>query len=309
MPWHWSMTRLLTPIPSVKRGRLSPAKGSLQRLLHKHQVVLSPLRRVPKEIIAEIMKSCVQEDASCPIHQPQTVFILAGVCSRWRETAISTPQLWTYIRWRGSRSDLPITELMLSRSGHCNLRVKIFYWLTPSQQAALMNAIQPHINRIRDLHDYGGFLFNAIDDQPSFRRLRTLKCEERTPSNALITIFQHCPALEDVEICVNNGFESNRPKHVTLAHLRRLELSCSTELIDFWDLLTSPNLLEVSIFETNHRSLYPPRVTFIEYLHRSKQHLRKFRFGCSSICFGDIVEIIQAVPHLEELLISRSWAA
>lgn len=80
-------------------SRLYLAKLRLQQLQHQHELVISPLRRVPDEIIGEIMKHAmpIENDRSNSKPHARTACLLASVCSRWRHTAIHNPQIWTTI--------------------------------------------------------------------------------------------------------------------------------------------------------------------------------------------------------------------
>ncbi|KAH6874243.1 hypothetical protein BKA70DRAFT_1350823, partial [Coprinopsis sp. MPI-PUGE-AT-0042] len=68
-----------------------------QRLAEKQALerVLSPLRRVPDEIVAEIMKVCLQPNAV--MDRPARLSFLAfrKVCRQWRKVAYATPILWS----------------------------------------------------------------------------------------------------------------------------------------------------------------------------------------------------------------------
>lgn len=132
--------------------RLSAVKESFQGILPQHKAVISPLRRVPNVIIVEIMKQCIHGEGGniC-------VFILAGLCSRWREIATSTSPLWTTIQFTKSIFDLSMTELILSRSCNRNLHVQTSYSFSCTESAVWPEAIWRHCDRFVDLDVCGRF--------------------------------------------------------------------------------------------------------------------------------------------------------
>ncbi|KAF9534041.1 hypothetical protein CPB83DRAFT_845002 [Crepidotus variabilis] len=60
-------------------------------------LIKSPIRQVPEDILREIFVRCLPQDHSAPMHSTYTPILLLRICSKWREIAISTPQLWASI--------------------------------------------------------------------------------------------------------------------------------------------------------------------------------------------------------------------
>ncbi|KAJ7609005.1 hypothetical protein FB45DRAFT_707482, partial [Roridomyces roridus] len=79
--------------------QLQSERAALKALHEEDSAILSPLRRVPPEILAEIF--------SWTLPGPDDGFALAGrkvkhspwilghICRRWRAIALSTPSLWS----------------------------------------------------------------------------------------------------------------------------------------------------------------------------------------------------------------------
>lgn len=80
-------------------------REQVQRDLDDHQIILSPARRLPNDVLTEIFLGCVEElgdlDSS---NAPSTLgsqgmpWCLAQVSHRWRAVALSFPKLWSTIR-------------------------------------------------------------------------------------------------------------------------------------------------------------------------------------------------------------------
>lgn len=222
--------------------------AELQQLQHQHALVVSPQHRVPNEILGEIMKYTMP---GLPVKWRQnvrTASILASVCSRWRDTATSTPQLWTIVEFRDTLNCIPLAQLVLCRSGDLPLVFKVRRNAIPIFTDISMFAItiRSHWHRICHLDDRYSSMKDIIIFGPPLRCLRTLYLGP-FPAINIIKIFEDCPALEDVHVTIShtdNTSISSPLRRVILHHLRRLVLWYRTEPSALVDFLTAPNLTE-----------------------------------------------------------------
>ncbi|KZP23953.1 hypothetical protein FIBSPDRAFT_699756, partial [Athelia psychrophila] len=86
----------------VEIGRLTGAltqlhrkRGNFESYMVAHQGLLSPLRSVPSEILAEIFlyfRAGWGRDAKSTTKIGPLA--ITGVCRRWRDIALETPPLW-----------------------------------------------------------------------------------------------------------------------------------------------------------------------------------------------------------------------
>ncbi|KAF9534040.1 hypothetical protein CPB83DRAFT_845001 [Crepidotus variabilis] len=60
-------------------------------------LITSPIRCIPEDILREIFVRCLPQDHPAPMHDTYGPILLLRICSKWREIALSTPQLWTSI--------------------------------------------------------------------------------------------------------------------------------------------------------------------------------------------------------------------
>lgn len=103
----------------------------LQEYISQHQALLSPLRRFPPEVLSEIFLHLTPEynsditDADLPI-------FLGGICDYWRQVALSTPRLWSTVRFNvredNEKSRCELIKLFTARSGACLLHVKYSHY-------------------------------------------------------------------------------------------------------------------------------------------------------------------------------------
>ncbi|TFK38340.1 hypothetical protein BDQ12DRAFT_630766, partial [Crucibulum laeve] len=80
--------------------RLSAAANQykeLKEIVDAHQALLSPIRRVPEEILAQIFIFCLPTDRCAVMNVREPPLLLGRVCSQWRDIAVRTPRLWSSI--------------------------------------------------------------------------------------------------------------------------------------------------------------------------------------------------------------------
>jgi len=62
--------------------------------IHKHRQLLSPIRRLPPEILAETFVRCLPSNHLPTRNLAEAPLLLTLVCKQWREIALSTPRMW-----------------------------------------------------------------------------------------------------------------------------------------------------------------------------------------------------------------------
>ncbi|KAK7472440.1 hypothetical protein VKT23_000555 [Stygiomarasmius scandens] len=113
-------------------SELQSHKDDVQRNLDHCRAVVSPVRRVPVEILTEIFSLCTYEDNYLrvdldKIHAP--ALVLSQTCSTWRRVATSLPKLWSRLSLnlacdREGISDL--VQLHLHHSARFPLEIDTF---------------------------------------------------------------------------------------------------------------------------------------------------------------------------------------
>ncbi|KAF8593150.1 hypothetical protein BDV93DRAFT_529988 [Ceratobasidium sp. AG-I] len=96
--------------------------------LQNSSEVLSPIASLPTELLARILTfsvdSCRSFYASrrSPDQSVNQVHAIASVCSYWRDTAISTPSLWSYIDF-DRMCHVELVHIWLERARNCPLDI------------------------------------------------------------------------------------------------------------------------------------------------------------------------------------------
>ncbi|KAK7472438.1 hypothetical protein VKT23_000553 [Stygiomarasmius scandens] len=110
---------------------LRARRDKAQRNLDDCRAVVSPVRRVPVEILTEIFSSCTHKDNHLcvdldKIHAP--VLALSQTCSVWRNVAMSIPKLWSGLSLNLScqkEGALNLVKLYLHRSACFPLKINV----------------------------------------------------------------------------------------------------------------------------------------------------------------------------------------
>ncbi|KAJ7457854.1 hypothetical protein FB451DRAFT_589538 [Mycena latifolia] len=76
-------------------GKLMEERDRLNAYVDAHQALLSPVRRLPLDIIQEIFVACLPMYRNCAMSAMEAPVLLGRICSSWRTISLSTPRLWS----------------------------------------------------------------------------------------------------------------------------------------------------------------------------------------------------------------------
>ncbi|KAJ3556784.1 hypothetical protein NM688_g1830 [Phlebia brevispora] len=159
------------------RARMDQIEQELQQLQAEY-AALAPLTLVPPEVISSIFEEYVAEcwrpilsDPYIRTHcRPYEWLKLLSVCRHWREIALRTPRIWTFI----TTQDIKKVNLMLSRSGKCPLTIVN----RPPSIATLepvYRAVIPELSRVRkaefEITSSVQSLFSSGEQSPALQHL------------------------------------------------------------------------------------------------------------------------------------------
>ncbi|KAJ7759129.1 hypothetical protein B0H16DRAFT_1689084 [Mycena metata] len=175
--------------------------------IRKHKGAISPLRRMPTEVLSLIFTSTISQHGITE-SAPWTV---SAVCARWRATVIYQPRFWTFINLgyfsRSSTHYLRL-EIQLQRSGELPLAVQCSSKDTShfgSPELRLLRLVCEHARRWGKLSVSGSsYLYSQIVDfvQDRLVLLQELEIEVECPAYEgnlpALDIFQDAPLLQRV---------------------------------------------------------------------------------------------------------------
>ncbi|KAJ6489029.1 hypothetical protein C8R45DRAFT_827012 [Mycena sanguinolenta] len=74
--------------------KLVEERDGLKTYVDAHQVLISPVRRLPRDIVQEIFVACIPIHRNCVMSANEAPILLGRICSAWRSVSLYTPQLW-----------------------------------------------------------------------------------------------------------------------------------------------------------------------------------------------------------------------
>ncbi|KAJ7441743.1 hypothetical protein FB451DRAFT_1150512 [Mycena latifolia] len=144
-------TLLTEPILRLKRlddeiadlqkalDKLAEERAGLSAYVDAHRALISPVRRLPLDIIQEIFVACLPTHRNCIMSAVEAPVLLGRICSSWRSISLSTPRLWSRLHIveptcpynappvfkEKLAQRLETTKMWLGRSGRCPLSVSL----------------------------------------------------------------------------------------------------------------------------------------------------------------------------------------
>ncbi|KAJ7905227.1 hypothetical protein B0H13DRAFT_1716755 [Mycena leptocephala] len=208
--------------------RLVLEREGVAESIRQYTAVVSPLRRVPAELMCEIFAwtlPCTRLIDGQMVEQPP--WYLGHISRPWRNISLTYSSFWSSITVMHSLrhphdtiSPLAMVETQLLRSGNAALAVDFTWWTSKDEAiaaAAFLNPLLSHSNRWASLRfDCGGhcgdFLLDVLYQAKG--RLPQLKKLEFThrgdDASVPLDIFSIAPSLREV-LLTNPGFEYNSP--------------------------------------------------------------------------------------------------
>ncbi|ESK88365.1 hypothetical protein Moror_14798 [Moniliophthora roreri MCA 2997] len=166
---EYEMKKLVTKILSLENGR-----RGLQKSVDLYRSVLSPVQRMPTEMLSSIFAFCCEKnELSSPRRLP--VMSLSMVCARWRDIVLSTPWLWSKLDVDFEPSyALPsrnkilsmaqITQLFMQRSQNAPLTWSLDYY----HIAPILPVLRPLLQNSERWRSISLYVDESLIDEPAF---------------------------------------------------------------------------------------------------------------------------------------------
>ncbi|SJL03225.1 uncharacterized protein ARMOST_06573 [Armillaria ostoyae] len=314
---------------------LTRRKEQLERSLSRRKSVLSPIHRLPRDILVEIFRWAVNHPKNS-LDVTKGVWPLGQVCGWWWDIVLASPILWSVVileppytqhstdilahHFRRS-SGLPLwiaitTEDNTDSDGHVfdiviqqSALWKMMDMSAPSKDLAKLCSVSGNIPLLEELYvstqDNVHFNTDALSSAPSLRRADLESLEiSKLPVNA--TLLTH--------------FTGTLHHSADIQYIAQIQTLIDIRILFFDDpdgALDSGNLLPVRIEQLQFLSvdnikildaLTAPSLRTIDYCPASVSNegdnsihsLREFlaRSACSISYLGICVEMIQKIDHL-----------
>ncbi|KAJ7439221.1 hypothetical protein FB451DRAFT_1302670 [Mycena latifolia] len=182
-------------------NKLIAEHAALEAEIKEHTALLSPIRRIPQDILETIFVACLPTAHNAIISAREAPLLLGHICSYWRGVAHSMPALWTsmYIPWASPTFGRPpapdnviasfadVVQEWFDRSGSSHLSLSITF---DGLHHALKEPLRSVFRRLRhlELGVYSGaesmalFLGGGTQEFPALESLRLHTREDAGPS-------------------------------------------------------------------------------------------------------------------------------
>ncbi|KAF7967165.1 hypothetical protein HWV62_35644 [Athelia sp. TMB] len=114
---------------------LNSKRTALRSFANSHKSLLSPVARLPVEVLLQIFQQCIAvpwlvgEKTPYGSSLDKTPLMIASVNRQWRKVALSTPKLWASfnleLRPKDMKRHVELANMWLSRSGHSLLSIHL----------------------------------------------------------------------------------------------------------------------------------------------------------------------------------------
>ncbi|KAJ7157176.1 hypothetical protein C8R46DRAFT_1113693 [Mycena filopes] len=75
--------------------KLAAERDTVGAFVAAHKALISPVRRLPLDIIQEIFVACLPTHRNCVMSAREAPVLLGRICGSWRAISITTPRLWS----------------------------------------------------------------------------------------------------------------------------------------------------------------------------------------------------------------------
>ncbi|KAK7030532.1 F-box domain-containing protein [Favolaschia claudopus] len=268
------LTRLDDEIARTRRHLqdLQGRRAELWSFRERNRGVLSPLRRVPSEVLGEIFQWALPLPQEIRYRDDFKIsdspWNLTHVCRRWRDVAISKASLWSLVvikygdHVNSSRLyPLPMVETQIERAQSHSLRIH-FYGDEDAKsepQIQVLECLMRYMSRWEELSiGLTSFLYPILERTgghlPVLRRLwiEWLRLESQQ-SGGPITAFKRAPSLVDAAVYSVHMYT---PVLLPIGQLTRYQLDAPWKA--HRDILAlAPNLVEARIAVRHDEESWP----------------------------------------------------
>ncbi|KAK7038240.1 hypothetical protein R3P38DRAFT_540815 [Favolaschia claudopus] len=113
-------------------AKLTAKREMLDAYVHPYQALISPVRRMPGEILAEVFLACLPTDRNCFMASSDVPILLGRICRSWRAISLATPGLWASLhivapplKHKSAAPRLQAVDTWLARSGQMPLSLSL----------------------------------------------------------------------------------------------------------------------------------------------------------------------------------------
>ncbi|KAJ6459454.1 hypothetical protein C8R47DRAFT_1162020 [Mycena vitilis] len=120
-------------------SQLTEKRERLEDFIRPHLALISPARRLPADVVEEILTACLPWNRNATVSSTQAPLLLCHVCRAWRNLTLSTPSLWASLHIVAYTPKLnqlnEAVDVWLSRSGVLPLSISMVRYSKSARDA------------------------------------------------------------------------------------------------------------------------------------------------------------------------------
>ncbi|KAJ6512628.1 hypothetical protein C8R45DRAFT_1206661 [Mycena sanguinolenta] len=134
-------------------NQLGEERDHLNSFIDPHLALISPARRLPPEVVAEIFAACLPSHRNPIISGKEAPLLLSHICHEWRNIALTTPRLWASLHViapieKRCQEIREAVDIWLSRSGVLPLSISLVHSTAAGLDfRAVLEAFIPYSSR------------------------------------------------------------------------------------------------------------------------------------------------------------------
>ncbi|KAJ7194533.1 hypothetical protein GGX14DRAFT_546033, partial [Mycena pura] len=205
--------------PQATLAQLSQRRDETVEHLRVHRTILSPVRRVPMELVCTIFEMASAQNR---VKFGTPPWQLGFICRSWRQCALSYPLLWSSVTVYPCSSESKIQQLLaqlqtqLSRATNASLDIHLSRVTRNAPDSRLLGLILPHSNRWRNVsfHVSGRcWLDWLLPTSGKLDRLETLEVEN-FGATTFPDVFTTAPNLRRVVLTPSRNTNHATPNYL-----------------------------------------------------------------------------------------------
>ncbi|TFK70866.1 hypothetical protein BDN72DRAFT_838398 [Pluteus cervinus] len=240
-----------------------------------------PINWLPLEVLADIFWTAVQlEDTDFALNQPfhATPVVISHVCQKWRDVALATPQLWSYLGFSTTRFYAAPLLAFLERAGSSPLT--LFYRGVPDVETE------------EEQTTISGF-FAFFEDH--FSRIRSMSLHFRNPNamQGLVDSFVPAPATKSIVL-------RNLDLAITGSRITSFDsfsFSLISALNSTWRAVFAP-LTELRLIQIPPSAIHPDLLGALTVL--------ELKYAYPVLKLSKLCGLLSCTPNLQELVLSHT---
>ncbi|KAJ7080517.1 hypothetical protein C8R44DRAFT_555871, partial [Mycena epipterygia] len=199
-------------------------RASLKAAIDAHRALMSPIKRIPQDVLLEIFFSCLPTAHNAVIDPHEASLLLGNICKHWRSVAYSTPRIWgslhiplpdhgaippRMVLWLNTR-----LKAWLDRSDKCPLSISLaahtFYGPpdsavaeSPFDSVKMLLGVSRRIRALDltgDVSTLDPLLRLGPEDIPALQSIRVQTSTGRMLTPDATNVLQ-IPSLHEVSLC------------------------------------------------------------------------------------------------------------